>query len=321
MRVGSLVYCTDQGLGILAKSLYEVGVITDVVVVPHSHWHNNYDWYPNAEKFSMASARRMVDSVDSVLFLETAYDWSLIPYAQAQGKKVSLMTMYECTPKELPARPDQFICPSSLDFKYYPTNSVQLTVPVNVPWRQRTRANLFIHNAGHGGLRGRNGTAELIQALRYVKSKAEFLIRSQKRLDVSIPPELSGRVRIECGTAPYERLYSAGDVFIFPEKFNGLSLPLQEAYASGMLVMCGARYPMIDWLPREPMIPVHSYRRSAVSPRCNEFDEAVYDPRDIAATIDRWYNEPIADFSYHGRSWAEANSWDKLRDRYLEVLT
>jgi glycosyltransferase involved in cell wall biosynthesis len=223
-------------------------------------------------------------------------------------------------PRELPRQPDVIICPSALDHQYYP-NGVVLPVPVRVPWRQRKRARTYIHNAGHGGLRGRNGTQELLASLRYIKSPIDLRIRSQKHIERGFTESQSKvKLDITVGTLPYDQLYHDGDVFLFPEKFNGLSLPLQEARAAGMLVMAGARFPMTTWLPTEPLIPVHHYQRSSVSPRCHEFDEAVYDPRDIAATIDKFYDTDITDYSKAGQEWADHHSWGALRGAYLEVL-
>jgi hypothetical protein len=118
----------------------------------------------------------------------------------------------------------------------------------------------------------------------------------------------------------YDELFSEGDTFIFPESFNGLSLPLQEAYSAGMCVMATDRFPMNTWLPREPLIPVEKYRRDNVGGSCVEFDRAVIEPRLIAATIDNWYGRDISHLSSSGRDWAAEHSWEKLKPVYLEEL-
>jgi hypothetical protein len=179
---------------------------------------------------------------------------------------------------------------------------------------------VFVHNAGHGGLRGRNGTEELIQAIRLVESPAKFIIRCQDKKNWPPYSELLGKVELVNRTVPYDELWSEGDVFIFPEKFNGLSLPLQEAYASGMLVMGTNRFPMNTWLHSSPLITPSSYHRTQVSGRCNMFSEAVLDPVTIAAHIDKWYGKPITPYSLQGKEWAEKHSWEVLKPRYMEVL-
>lgn len=329
MKVGTLAYATHQGLGVLAKSLHDAGIITDVFIVHHDKYDNHPEWYPNTPRAYQASARELTRTravrkfcleMDVMFFLETPFDWSLIPFCRENGGKTVLMPMYECMPKTLPNQPDRFINPSKLDQRYYPDRSVFLPVGVSETWKLRERARTFVHNAGHGGLRGRNGTAELIEAIPLIKSPIDLIIRSQNPLG-TVPALPNGRIFLSDNqTVDKKWLYDAGDVFLFPEKFNGLSLPLQEAFASGMMVMCLNRFPMNDWLPREPLIPVSDSVQSCVSPRCNTFNEAVADPWKIAETIDYWFNRDISAFSRLGQKWAQLNSWERLKPRYIEEL-
>lgn len=326
LRVGSLVFATDQGIGILAKSFYDAGVVTDVMVVRHGKRPERDDWYPGAKRITCLNddkqLRKIMDfcqSVDVMLLFETPFVWSLFDWCGFQGKKTALMVMYECMPKVLPSQPDLILCPSLLDLQYYPQGKY-LPVPVTQRWYQRDRAEVFVHNAGHGGLKGRNGTRELMEALDYVKSPAKFIIRTQEDFGRHSIVSKSPNVVVYSGTLPYDSLYQEGDVFVFPELFNGLSLPLQEARAAGMLVMSTDRFPMNTWLPREPLIRVSGTCTSNVSPRCNDFEQSIIDPRDIAAKIDDWYGKDISAYSQEGREWAKTMSWEALRPKYVKVL-
>ena len=171
-----------------------------------------------------------------------------------------------------------------------------------------------MHNAGNGGTYGRNGTRELLDAMKYVSSPIKLLVRSQTKEYYSS----DSRVRILKKQVKFEDLWQLGDVFIFPEKFNGLSLPLQEAYASGMLVMCGDRFPMNDWLPPAPLIKVASEERTNIVNV--PFKSAVYEPKDIALKIDEWYDRDIREYSHTGKEWAERNSWTSLKPKYIEII-
>ena len=311
-KVGTIAYTTVQGLGILAKDFYDNGVVDKVSIQLHTSRKNNTQWYPNA-----VTKQELLEQCNTLLFFETPFDWKMIPMARERGIKTVLMPMYECTRYPFPYVPDLIIAPSMLDYDFYKekgeANVIFIPVPVTATWKLRRKAEVFVHNAGNGGLGGRNGTEELIEAMKYVKSPIKLIIRTQS-IDFKCDDP---RVEIERGTVHHDELYSKGDVFIFPEKFNGLSLPLQEAYASGMLVMASNRYPMNTWLPNEPLIPVKEYRKDRISV---EFDMAVIDPRDIANTIDAWYGKDISQLSLDGRDWAKNNSWHVLRDRYLDVL-
>lgn len=322
MKVGTFAYATEQGLGYLARDFIRHNVVTDVLVVRHGRRPDLKEWYPEADWFSESAAREFVKQMDVMLFFETPFDWSIIPYCRKHGVKTFLMPMYECTPERLPYVPDYYLCPSQLDLNYFPDNSEFIPVPVDTaefPWRERTIARTFVHNAGHGGLRGRNGTQELLKAIPLVKSDdVQFVIRHQDKL----PPYVhDSRLRAEQGSIAREHLYIEGDVFLFPEKFNGLSLPIQEAYASGMLQMVTRRFPMTTWLPVAPMIPMSGTRTNRIGPPYLPFEEAILSPKVIAETIDTWAGKPVSTYSQMGKVWAEEHSWEALAPRYREVLS
>ena len=339
MKVGSLVFATEQGLGRLAKSFYDNGIVTDVMVVAHGRRTENPRWFPGAPRISdlrnaeqYADMRAFCSKMDVMLFFETPFRWDLLDWCRECRTRTFLMPMHECMPEHLPSYPDVMLCPSELDMACYRVGvsgppwvsrrgvcsevCVHTPVPVEVRWRPRTRAVLFVHNAGHGGLLGRNGTAEFMEAARHVKSPARLLMRSQEPI-----PELGGRVEVRIGTVPFEDLWNEGDVFVFPEKFNGLSLPMQEARAAGMVVAGSDRYPMNSWLPPWALIRVKRYAMSRVAPMCREFLEAIVDPKDIAAKIDELYGRDIAEYSEAGRMWASSMSWEALKPKYTEVLS
>lgn len=342
MKVGTLCYATDQGLGVLAKSFYDAGVVTDAYVIYHPHRPTHHEWYKNSPGSKIRRVdyspdldriREFCSAMDLMLFFETPFVWSLFVWCREQGVKTVLMPMYECCPprKALPYQPDAFLCPSLLDLDYYGRadkntvatpfakgfgNAVFSPIPVQQPWKERTIARTFVHNGGWGGLLGRNGTLEIERAIPLVKTPARFIVRMQKELPSWRALEGKQNVDLRMGTQPSGSLYDEGDVFLFPEKFNGLSLPLQEAYASGMLVMAGERFPMVTWLPNEPLIPKTGVRENRIAGRCNTFEEALYEPADIAAKIDEWYGHDISSYSRQGREWARQNSWAVLKPLY-----
>jgi hypothetical protein len=331
MRVGSIGYCTEQGLGYLLKDFYDHGIVDTVALVQHGKRPEHPEWFPNCDYINYRSVENYAawlikQAIDVMFFFETPFCWELIPYCQKCGIKTILMPMYECMPERLPYEPDLILCPSLLDLQYYPAGRF-VPVPVEVTWMERCTATTFLHNAGWGGLRGRNGTAELMLAWLHVESPAKLIIHSQESIklggfsnDWMQRNEAGGSIEVRTGTFPRHTLYDEGDVFIFPEKFNGLSLPIQEAYASGMLMMCSNRFPNNAYLPLDPLIPVHDYTNSRVGRGRMEFREAIISPRDIARTIDDWYGKDINAYSERGKIWAEANSWENLRGIYQEII-
>lgn len=304
-KVGAKILATEQGLGYLAKDFFDNGIIDYVSIQKHSSRKNHYEWYPHN-----LSEEELLEKSDIFIFFETPFNWKLIPKAREMGKKTILIPMYECTNNPLPYIPDEIWSPSLLDKDHYPTSKL-IQIPINVKWDLRETAKVFVHNAGNGGLGGRNGTKELLEAMQYVKAPIKLIVRSQ------VPIKEVKDDRIEYRIGSFEDIWSEGDVFIFPEKFNGLSLPLQEAFASGMLVMCGARYPMTEWLPKEPMIKVSGYHKETIF---REFDVAEYDPQEIARTIDDWYNKDISFFSILGKKFNNETKWEIQKEKYINLM-
>lgn len=310
--IGSIVLATDQGLGYLAKDFYDHGIVHKVLIRPHSSRVNHKEWYKPEDRVNFIE--ELLNTCTTLLFFETPFEWDVIRRARERGIKTVLMPMYECTNYPFPYVPDVIIAPSALDADFYAEyNPVQINVPVNVPWKLRKKAKVFVHNAGNGGIGGRNGTKELIDAMEYVTAPIKLIIRSQIPLE-----RISDDQRIEYRVGQFDDIWSEGDVFVFPEKFNGLSLPLQEAFASGMAVMAGDRFPMNTWLPKNLLIPVEKYFTAKIS---ISFSCAKYNEQIIASCINKLYNADITNYSLLGKAYAERNSWEKLKEQYETVLS
>lgn len=342
MRVGTICYACSQGLGYLAKSFYDAGVVTDVMVFRHPHGDrpSKMEWYPKGTQelvnrpFNQGQIKYWLETnkIDVMLFFETPFDWNILRVCNHMGVRTAILAMYEWYLREPPWKPDIILAPSLLDKDYFP-GGVFLPVPVaQGTWKQRTKALRFLHNAGHIGSRNHKGTVELMRAMEFVKSPLTLTIRSQNvaglsRLTATVPKILQDRrVSIEPGEVPYESLFDGYDVLVAPEKYNGLSLPLQEARAAGMLVMASDRYPTNTWLPtcdvslRDTLIPVDRYDRAVTCRGHLEFDEAVIDPKAIAETMDSWYGQDIRDYSMGSKTWAAGQSWEVLKSKYLAAL-
>lgn len=267
-----------------------------------------------------------------------------------------MITMYECTPIHH-AHPDVYLCPSVLDMDYFAdpgvsldlnsqehkyrdlwkmvegiggTRSAWVALPVEYPWRERTRAEHFVHNGGYLGMKTRaggvmrEGTTTLIESMKHVRSPIRLTIRVQENVPGGYQRIMAGDPRIQYRpeTVRYEELYREGDVCVGAQRWNGCSLPLQEAFASGMLVMNTDRYPMNTWLPNGPLVPVRDWIKGAcIGGSYTRFDEANVHPEDLAAKIDEWYGKDITGLSHWGRRWAERMTWKALRHKWLEVLS
>lgn len=327
MRVGTVCYATDQGIAHLAKWFYDNGVVTDVMVFRHGSRPTHMEWYPGATElvgrpFNGPAVDAWLRPLDVVLFFETPFDWQFPDYCRARGKRTALMPMHEWTPARMPHRFDRVLNPSMLDQQYFPHGTF-LHVPVSVPWRERKRALHFVQNAGNIGCRGHKGVQELFQAVQHLKSDLRLTIRCQDTAGLAQLlrqcPWVERRAEVVKGSVPYSELFSEGDVYVAAEKLNGLSLPLQEAHAAGMCVLTTDRFPTNTWL-KGPRIPVKSKHKARMGGAYLEFEECIVDPADIAAAMDALYGADISEYSAAGLKWAQENSWERLRPKYLEAL-
>ncbi|MGL6095392.1 MAG: glycosyltransferase [Fimbriiglobus sp.] len=338
MKVGTICYATRQGIGHLPRSFYDAGVVTDVMTFRHGSRPAAEGWYPEGtvelvgRPFTGPVVEAFIKSVDLMLFFETPFDWDVLALCKRLGTKTAVVPMYECTPVRRPHEPDAWLCPSLLDCEYF-LGSPFVPIPVDPPksgWVKREEATMFVHNGGNLGLRGHKGTLELLKATRHVKSPDFMLtVRAQdekglKALVDQCPwVKADPRVSIEPGEVDEARLFEGFDVFIMVEKYNGLSLPLREARAAGMVVVTTDRFPTNTWLPRGPLIPVKSYSAQRVGGAYNPYQEAYATPEAIAETIDRVIDmtgPEVEEYSESGRDWAERNSWRELKPVWADHL-
>lgn len=331
MRVGTFAYATRRGLGHLAHDFYTHGIITDILVVRHPGVPTVEEWYPNAPQTQLRhlDTRLMQDfaaQMDVMLWFETAFWMPILPFCRERGIKTFIAPMYECWQTSWP-QPHQFLCPSLLDMEYFPRTaekeSIFLPLPTEYPWRLRERAEHWCHRGGYLGLRGREGTTLLIEAMKHVRSPLRLSISVQENVSAEHQRLCAHDHRIDytAATIPYEDLYAVGDVAVMPQRFNGVSLPMQEACAAGLCVMASDRFPANSWLPKEPLIPVAGYiEGSQIGGAYMKFREAVIQPEDIAETMDDWYGQDVSAFSLAGKAWAESHSWAALGPRWKAIL-
>jgi hypothetical protein len=338
MIVGSVIYATSQGLGHLAKSFFDAGVINKVMIYQHPHGEavapTHTEWYPEgthvirSRSIDGEAVERFLDDVDVVLFFETPFDWAFANRCHERGVKTVIIPMYEWFLERPPHKFDMFINPSLLDQRYFP-EGIHIPIPVedHITWSPRKNAIKFLHNAGNIGSKNHKGTLELLKSMAHLTMPIDLTIRCQKPegiyklLHEAALPKGCVQPHIITGEIPRKQLFDDQyDVYIAPEKYNGLSLPLQEAFASGMMVMTTNRFPANTWLPTAPLIPASMTRTTQVMGGHLKFEESVIDPEAIAMCLDGWYGRNIELISLAGKSYAEANSWTVLKPLYIAAL-
>ena len=328
MRIGQICRFDNSGLGNLcwefARNLKPEKVLL-VENLTHQTFPERYADFKHKRVRGMLTPDLIdwfLEGIDVLWTAETFYDWRLVKEAKKRGIKTVLYTMYEMTPEKLHYFPDLLLCPSKLDydvFKDYSTRVEYLPMPVatdRLHWNKRTTAKTFIHSASHGGVDGRKGTQLFLDAIPHVKSDVEFKIFTWKPFKSTDP-----RVKIEVKNFKnYWQLWREGDVLVYPQNYNGISLPVQEAFASGLGVISTDIYPFNEYLPKKLLYRNLGVYKTRVSKGLLEVDAVKIDPQDIAKKIDEYANKDISEFSEAGRKWAEENSWGVLKSKYLELF-
>ena len=327
-KIGLVVRADNSGLGTLSKSFYKNLPISKVLLVQN----NVYEIDPTIYKDpivcergipSLDEIREFLKDIDVLITFETPYNWNLFSEAKKVGVKTILIPNYEWLPQTLPVLPDLFLCPSKLDYdelKYNTTTVSEmkyLPIPVDdelIPYKKREKAKVFVFNNGHGGHMGRNSAKELFETISLVRDNVKFKIHSQVYFDSVIN---DSRVEIVYGDVPYGELFSGGDVFIHPHKFDGLSLPIQEALMAGMPVISTDIYPHNEYLPKEWLFEPEALTKIFVK---REIEMAIINPVKLAQKISEWANRDIKKESDKARKIGEQFSWKKLKPKYLEVI-
>lgn len=318
--IGAIGWATNQGLGTLTQ-MFSEHIGFEKLLLVKSPYKSFPERFPAARtELSSANIDWLLTGIRTLLMFETPTDWSIVAKAKKRGIKTVLIPMYECSPAKFSILPDLILCPSLLDFDVFRNEDCQvkyLPIPVDrkrIPFKHRKRAKVFQFNGGHGGLYARNGLTELLAAIPMLKSDAKVIINTQKQLDFVHP-----KCEIRVGNVKdYSDMWGEGDVFVFPHKFDGLSLPIQEALSNGMPVLSTRIYPFTKWLPNEWFFDYSDILSLKVFNRM--IDVAVVAPEAIAAKIDEWYDRDLTKDSALADSLASKISWKELVQSYKKIL-
>jgi len=327
IRLGLIARCDDGGLGSLSQDFYKYLNPTKVLII-YGGYENHPERFPNgiicnAGMPNLEQIDEFLKDIDIFITFETPYNWSLISEAKKRGIKSIIIPNYEWTTNDPPVEPDLWLCPSLLDydiFKAEGRNAEYLPIPIDrtrIPFRLRTKAETFVFNNGHGGSIGRNSAREMIEAIARIKSDVKFIVRSQVPLDNMLN---DGKTKFVLGNAKKEDLFEEGDVMVFPHKFDGLSLPMQEAMAAGMPIIATDFYPHNEYLPKELLFPPDDIGKAKLCEDCREIDLHFVYPKLIAQKIDELAGKDITEISLQMNRQAEKWSWDNQKGNYINLI-
>jgi glycosyltransferase involved in cell wall biosynthesis len=348
MRLGLIARADNSGLGVQTWEFGRHMRPDKTLVIDVGHLHNptehcnkatfrdrhsnatyHRDWTPDAQLL-----RRFLHGLDVVFTAETPYNMELFKLARSMGVRTVLQYNFEFLPylaqPYLPA-PDMFAAPSMWRWDDVPlANKTFLPVPIATDRFDRRPFNSgqrhFLHVVGRPAVFDRNGTPDVLGALRHVKSDIRLTLKcqdanylSQLRMSAHVPPNVE-LITDSTDVPNYWDNYSAGDVMILPRRYGGLCLPANEAIGAGMPVIMTDISPNNQWLPAEWLVPAS---KTAEFMAFNHIDVYVANHVALAAKIDQF----ASDEDFYSTAvecvtdLAKEYSWQNLRDDYEKVLS
>ncbi len=282
-----------------------------------------------------------LEGLDTVFTMETPYNYRLYGLARARGIRTVLQGNWELLDylQDGPHQghpPDVLALPSTWHLREAAyrladrMRVIHLPVPIALDRWPETPApdscTRFLHVAGYPAVGDRNGTRDLLDALRYIRSEVTVTLTCQR------PGHLGGL--ITRGQSPdnvtlviepdpprdYWDLYTGQHALVLPRRYGGLCLPLNEALGAGIPALMPDVEPNRDWLPQDWLTPANPHDTIHTKTLIDVYRA---DPRGLAERIDRLASD--GDFHarcrHQARVLATLHGWDALLPYYLEVLS
>lgn len=311
MRIGIIARSDNTGLGNQTRELAKMLNPDKILLIDSTSFNNNKqhpEWYEeyksviNIHGFPTNNqVTNFLQDLDIVLSCETFYNVAFVELASESGVKTVLQYNYEFLDylqKQHRRLPTYLLAPSQWNIENViklfgkKTNVMHLPAPTNKDLFNNAKQinlskthNRMLHVAGKAAAKDRNGTATVLEMLKYSKAEYELVITSQTPIEHQYS---DSRVTISHDNPEArESLYEGYDAMILPRRYAGLCLPMNEALLSGLPVF------MTDISPNNKVLPSDWLAKS------NKTDELmtrtmldVYsaDPEDLARVVDNYFN-------------------------------
>jgi hypothetical protein len=265
----------------------------------------------------------LVQDVDVVLVAETPLNYKLFEIARNYGVKSVCVPNYEFFDYFLNpeyAKPDVIISPSMWHYyeldewaKKWGVEHEYIHHPVDrdeFKFKLRT-GHSTLHLAGNPASHDRNGTWT------YLDTIPDGTIITQSE---SLKRQITQRYR-HCRVLDKVKdskdIYTYGDILVYPRKYGGNSLPLNEALSSGMPVIMPDIAPNNYLLPKEWLVPAQ--KTGEFTPR-TKID--IYDvrPQDLIERIN-YVRANIEEESKKANVIADKISWETLKPKWDKICS
>lgn len=343
MRIGLLAYSTNTGLGYQTYEFYKHMSPVKTLVVDlamYNMMETHHDRYPDARLCrgipSNNDMEWLTDDIDVVFVCETPLNYHLFTAARRKGVLSIQQYNYEFLDyfdnPSLP-KPDILAAPTTWNTdKIKALNIARVMdwpVPIdrdNIPFREITECNTFVHIAGRPAAYDRNGTLDFIQAANDLGDSFNYILYIQPPKDNksgAIYKQIDKALRrSQVPIAVVENIknnaamYETGDVVVLPRRYGGLCLPAREALSAGMPVIMPNISPNNSLLPGDWLSEAEKYMSFIAH---TEID--VYRTKNLEQTMLMFADSKImSSANFLADMIADKLSWDVLKPRYLEWM-
>lgn len=275
-------------------------------------------------------AKDWLRGLDVVLGAETFYSDPFCDWARECGVRTCLQINPEYQIWHLPpsrhiihpSRPDILIAPTTWLLDQMP-GVIHLPFPVDrieFPFRARTRADHFVHTAGHRASHDRAGTRLVLATIRRLPRDINLTIRSQSEIGVSARSIRNPNVKVEIANLPDPlSLYMDADVVVLPRRYGGQHIGINEALSCGIPVITLNRPPENEW---GGIVTIPARSRKFIRTHFGNLEWWDGNANMLADTMKRLHDDPaeVERLSYAANEYARGISWDALYPRYMDLF-
>lgn len=284
-RLGLIARMDDSGLGNQTHNLCKMLHPGKILLIDSKSFNRNIqhpEWYEGfdvqvADGFpSNTEVWKFLQGLTHIITAETFYSHYMVELANRNKIKTFAQYNWEfleqlMNPK-LPT-PYKWLAPShwkveEMEAKYKRISYLPPPIFLNEFKRSREinfarkEGRRFVHIIGTSASFDRNGTRDILEALKYSTANYELVIRSQYPVPEYENETSDSRIIFEIGNIPEQQdMYKNFDAMIMPRRYGGLCLPMNEALASGLPVIMSNISPNNKVLPPEWLIDSKLFRQ------------------------------------------------------------
>lgn len=283
MKLAMIVRGDSSGIGIQSKRTADLIKPDRVLYIDSTSFAQNTEqhpeWYSQFKTYVVKGfphnrdVQTFLRGVTHLVYIETPYNINFLHLAKRTRVKTYCICNYEFLDNLANTRvpePDYFLMPSHWKFdemrqRFGIKRVLYLPPPIDPEEFSSARTSnrkthnpvRLLHTVGTLAVHDRNGTLDLLEALKMTTTNFRLTITSQHQL----PPEYmveDGRVSYQIYNARTNaELYEDYDALILPRRYGGLSLGMWEGLMSGLPVIMPNISPNTEVLPSMWLVPAN----------------------------------------------------------------